>query len=119
MEFIVPAGSWTRRSLYLKIRDRQSYEFAVASAAVALDLDAAVVRDVRIALGGLAAVPWRAREAEDALLGRPLTDATTRAAARSAFAGARPQSHNAFKVELGQSTLVRALLQAASMEPRQ
>src|SRR5262249_34225462 len=69
--FSVPAAPWTRRSLSLKIRDRQSYEFALASAAVALDLGDNVVRDVRIALGGVATVPWRAREAEDALMGRP------------------------------------------------
>ncbi|GEO37685.1 hypothetical protein SAE02_18330 [Skermanella aerolata] len=117
-EFIVPARSWMRRSLYLKIRDRQSYEFAVAAAAVALDLDGGMVRDARIALGGVAAVPWRAREAEDALRGQPLTEAVARTAARLAFAEARPQSHNAYKIELGQSTLVRALLQASSMELR-
>lgn len=117
-EFVVPARPWTRRSLYLKIRDRQSYEFAVAAAAVALDLDGNVVRGSRIALGGVATVPWRAREAEDALRGRPLTEEAAHAAALAAFAGARPQSHNAFKVALGQSTLVRALLQVASMESR-
>ncbi|MCJ8141733.1 xanthine dehydrogenase family protein subunit M [Ancylobacter sp. A5.8] len=115
-EFVVPSGAWTRRSLYLKIRDRQSYEFAVASAAVAVDLDGDVVRNARIALGGVATVPWRALEAEAALRGRPLTAEVARTAARAAFADATPQSHNAFKVELGQSTLVRALLQAASME---
>lgn len=117
-EFVVPAHPWTRRSLYLKIRDRQSYEFAVASAAVALDLDGAVVREARIALGGVATVPWRAREAEDALRGRALTEAVAQVAARSAFAGAKTQSHNAFKVELGQATLVRALLQASKLELR-
>ena len=115
-EFVVPSGAWTRRSLYLKIRDRQSYEFAIASAAVAVDLDGDVVRGARIALGGVATVPWRAREAEAVLRGRPLTTEVARTAARVAFAEATPQSHNAFKIELGQSTLVRALLQAASME---
>jgi xanthine dehydrogenase YagS FAD-binding subunit len=118
VELVIPARPWARRSLYLKVRDRQSYEFALAAAAVALDLDGDVVREARIALGGVASVPWRAREAEDALRGRPLTEATARGAARSAFADARPQSHNAFKVELGQATLVRALLRAASMEIR-
>ena len=117
-EFVVPARPWARRSLYLKVRDRQSYEFAVASAAVALDLDGDVVRDARIALGGLASVPWRAQEAEAALAGERLTEATAEAAARAAFAEAVPQSHNAFKVTLGQATLVQALLQAAAMEPR-
>ncbi len=67
--FSIPAGPWTRRSLYLKIRDRQSYEFALASAAVALDLDGGIVRQARLALGGVATVPWRARDAEAALVG--------------------------------------------------
>lgn len=117
-EFIVPGGAWTRRSLYLKIRDRQSYEFAVASAAVALELDEGIVNDVRIALGGVASVPWRAHEAEEALRGAALTEARATEAARAAFRTAAAQSHNAFKIELGQSTVVRALLQAASMEVR-
>ncbi len=117
-EFIVPAAAWTRRSLYLKIRDRQSYEFAVASVAVGLDLDDGMVREARIALGGLATVPWRAQEAEDALQGRPLTEEAARAAALVAFRGAVRQSHNAFKITIGQAALVRALLQAASMEIR-
>lgn len=115
-EFIVPAGAWARRSLYLKIRDRQSYEFAVASAAVAVDLDGAVVREARVALGGVATVPWRASAAEAALQGRPLTEETANAAAAAAFADARPNAHNAFKIPLGRATLVRALLQVASME---
>ena len=117
-EFVIPGGPWARRSLYLKIRDRQSYEFAVASAAVALDLDGAVVREARIALGGLATVPWRAREAEDVLRGNVLNEPIAERAAQAAFAAAVPQSHNAFKVELGRSTVVRALLQAVSMEVR-
>lgn len=115
-EFIVPSLTWARRSLYLKIRDRQSYEFAVASAAVALDMDGETVRAARIALGGLAAMPWRALAAEEALHDRGLTETTARAAATAAFASARPQSHNRFKVELGKATLVRALLQAKAME---
>jgi xanthine dehydrogenase YagS FAD-binding subunit len=114
--FNVPAGAWTRRSLYLKIRDRQSYEFALASAAVAIDMDGSRVREARIALGGVATVPWRAREAEAVLAGKTLTEPVAEAAARAAFAEARPRVHNAFKVALGQSTLVRALLQAAELE---
>ena len=71
--FFVPAGPWTRRSLYLKIRDRESYEFALASAAVALDLQGGVVREARIALGGVATMPWRASAAEAVLKGKPIT----------------------------------------------
>ena len=85
---------WTRRSLYLKIRDRQSYEFALASAAVALDIDGGIVRQARIALGGVATMPWRAREAEAALVGKPLDEAAAPTAARDRLRGrraARPQ----------------------------
>ena len=114
--FDVPAVPWTRRSLYLKVRDRQSYEFALASAAVALDMDKGSVRQARIALGGAATVPWRAREAEAALAGKPLDEAAAANAARIAFAGAQTRQHNAYKVALGQKTIVRALLQAATLE---
>jgi len=114
--FSVPAGPWARRSLYLKIRDRQSYEFALASAAVALDMEGSTLRQARIALGGVATVPWRSREAEDALAGKVLNEEVAEAAARAAFAAARPRAHNAFKIALGRSTLVRALLQAAELE---
>ncbi len=112
----VPAGPWTRRSLYLKIRDRESYQFALAAAAVALDLRGDAVREVRIALGGVATVPWRAREAEAVLKGKRLDENSARSAAEAAFAGARPRQHNGFKVVLGKRTLERALLTAARME---
>lgn len=113
--FTIPAGPW-RRSLYLKVRDRESYEFALASAAVALDIQNGAVNDVRIALGGVATVPWRAKEAEAALKGKALSDQTVKDAAEAAFAAARPQEHNAFKVDLGKRTLARALTQAAKLE---
>jgi xanthine dehydrogenase YagS FAD-binding subunit len=114
--FTIPATPFAKRSLYLKVRDRASYEFALSSAAVALDLDNGTVRDVRIALGGVAALPWRASEAEEQLKGKKIDEATLAAAAAAAFAKARPREHNAFKVELGKRTLVRALRQAAAME---
>ncbi|HEX4112926.1 MAG TPA: xanthine dehydrogenase family protein subunit M [Stellaceae bacterium] len=114
--FFVPAGAWTRRSLYLKIRDRESYEFALAAAAVALDLDGDTVRTARIALGGVATKPWRTREAEAALTGKPLTETQAEAAAWAAYADATPRDGNRYKVELGRRTLVRALLQAATMK---
>ncbi len=114
--FTIPAGPWTRRSLYLKIRDRASYEFALASAAVALDLDGETVREVRIALGGVATRPWRAHEAEAALKGRALTSGSAREAAEVAFASAVTHGANDYKPELGRRTLVRALLQAKTME---
>jgi xanthine dehydrogenase YagS FAD-binding subunit len=115
--FVVPRGPWTRRSLYLKIRDRTSYDFALASAAVALDLAGdGSVRHARIGLGGLAAKPWRAHEAELALTGRILDEPAAEKAAEAAFAGAVVHGENAFKPELGRRTLVRALLEAARME---
>jgi xanthine dehydrogenase YagS FAD-binding subunit len=116
MAFRVPATPLARRSLYLKIRDRESYEFALASAAVALDLADGTVRAARIALGGVATVPWRAVEAERLLAGKRLDDETVAAAGQAAFAGAQALQHNAFKVELGRRTLARALRQAAAME---
>jgi xanthine dehydrogenase YagS FAD-binding subunit len=116
LAFLIPPLPFARRSLYLKIRDRQSYEFALASAAIALDLQNGTVRDVRIALGGVSALPWRAREAEAHLKGKPLDEPTLNAAAEAAFAEADAREHNAFKVPLGKLTLVRALRQAATME---
>ena len=115
--FTVPAAPWTRRSLYLKVRDRASYEFALASAAVALELAAdRSVREARVALGGVATRPWRAHAAEAALRGRRLDEDAARAAAEAAFAGAVPRGQNAYKIELGRRTVVRALLSAAAME---
>jgi xanthine dehydrogenase YagS FAD-binding subunit len=113
--FVVPRSSWSRRSKFLKVRDRESYEFALASAAVALDMAGGHVRDARIALGGVATVPWRAREAEAALRGRPLNEDTMNAAAEKAFADAAPRGENAFKIALGKRTLVRALRETADM----
>jgi len=114
--YALPAIPAARRSRYVKVRDRDSYQFAVAAAAVALDLEGTTVRDVRLALGGLATVPWRARRAEAALIGQALTEASARAAAEAALADARPRRHNAFKLELGRRTIVRALLEAQAME---
>jgi xanthine dehydrogenase YagS FAD-binding subunit len=112
----VPAKPWARRSLYLKVRDRESYAFALSSAAVALDLHGGAVRDARVALGGVAAIPWRAYEAEEVLRGQRFDEDLARKAASAAFERARPAGGNAFKVKLGQETLVRALIQAAEME---
>ena len=113
--FVIPGGPWPR-SLYRKIRDRQSYAFANASAAVALKLNGDVVEDVRIGLGGVATTPWRAHQAEAALRGRRLTEASATAAATAEFRGARTRKQNAYKVPLGTQTMVRALLEAQAME---
>jgi xanthine dehydrogenase YagS FAD-binding subunit len=109
----VPATPAGRRSCYLKVRDRESYAFATASAAVGLEMDGGSVRAARIALGGVATVPWRAEAAEMALVGQPLSEASAQRAAEVAFEGARPLAHNGFKIELGKRTVVEALMTAA------
>jgi xanthine dehydrogenase YagS FAD-binding subunit len=114
--FNVPAVAWARRSLYLKVRDRESYEFALASAAIALDLQDGKINEARIALGGVATLPWRAREAEALLKGKAPDDETLRAAADAAFLHATTRPENEFKVALGKRTMIRALRQAAAME---
>jgi xanthine dehydrogenase YagS FAD-binding subunit len=96
-------------SHYLKVRDRASYEFALVSVAAALDVQDGVIRDARVVLGGVAHKPWRAQAAEDALRGQPMSaDACSRAGA-VAVQGAQPHQHNAFKVELAQRAVERAL----------
>lgn len=105
----LPPLPFGKRSLYLKVRDRASFAFALASAAVALDVQSGTVRDARVALGGVGTKPWRSHEAEQILLGKPATDEAFRAAANAALAGARTHKDNAFKVELAKRTLVRAL----------
>jgi len=116
VSFFIPAAPWTRRSLYLKIRDRESFAFALVSVAVALDLRKGRVRHARIALGGVATVPWRARDAEAVVEGKALNAETVKAATAAAFAGARRHASNAFKIALGQRTLARAFTQAAEMK---
>jgi xanthine dehydrogenase YagS FAD-binding subunit len=110
----IPLTRAGRGSAYLKIRDRESYAFAQASAAVALVLDGdGTITEARVGLGGVATRPWRAKEAEAALLGRPLTDESARQAGDAALAGARPGNLNAFKIELAKRTLGDALRTAA------
>jgi xanthine dehydrogenase YagS FAD-binding subunit len=114
--FLIPAGPWTRRSTYVKVRDRESYEFGLATAAVALQLEGSRVLVARIALGGVAYRPWRAHEAEASLTGRELDESTAERAAEVAFASAVTHADNVFKPALGRHTLVRALLQAQALE---
>jgi xanthine dehydrogenase YagS FAD-binding subunit len=114
--FLFPATAAAKRSAYLKIRDRESYEFALASAAVALDMANGSVRDARIALGGVATKPWRARDAERALIGKALDEDSARLAGEIAFQGAAPREHNSYKIALGRETVARALMHVAQME---
>ena len=105
------AGS---KQLYLKLRDRASYEFALASAAVVLTITSGSITRARIALGGVGTKPWRSPEAEAALTGKPANDATFRRAAEAALQGAKPQSENRFKIELAKRCLTHALRTAAA-----
>jgi xanthine dehydrogenase YagS FAD-binding subunit len=105
----LPEMPFARNSHYLKVRDRASYAFALVSVAVAVDLDGGTIRDVRIALGGVAHKPWRAPEAEALLRGQAVTPELLMRAGEAAVRGAQPQKDNAFKVELAQRAVVRAL----------
>jgi xanthine dehydrogenase YagS FAD-binding subunit len=113
----LPAKAFSARSHYLKVRDRASYAFALASAAVALEMRGSTIVDARIALGGVATKPWRSREAEVLLSAKPATEAVFRAAAEAALTGARGQKDNQFKIELAKRTLVRALTETVKRGP--
>jgi xanthine dehydrogenase YagS FAD-binding subunit len=111
----IPPTPFFAKSHYLKVRDRASYEFALASAAVALDIDGGKIKQARVALGGVASKPWRSIAAEKALVGAPAADGTYAKAAEAALADAKPQSFNAFKIELAKRTIVAALSTVAAM----
>lgn len=106
---VLPAPKAGTKSLYLKLRDRAAYEFALASAAVVMRTNGGRIEHARLALGGVGTIPWRAHEAEAALQGKQANAGTFRAAAEAALRGARPRSENAFKVELAKRCVVRAL----------
>jgi len=109
----VPTTPLGRASTYHKIRDRESYAFALASAAVALQIDGDSVRDARIVIGGLATRPWRCRAAEQVLRGRALTPEIARAAGDAALQGAKANRDNTFRIELGARTVADALMIAS------
>ena len=109
----IPAAAHARKSTYLKVRERTSYAYALASAAVGLDVQGGQIRSARVALGGVGTKPWRSPEAEKILTGAPATEATFRAAAAAAVRDAQPREQNRFKVELAQNTLVRALMEVS------
>ena len=114
----LPQLPFATRSRYRKVRDRASYAFALVSVAAALDVTDGIVREVRIALGGVAHVPWRALQAELTLRGKPATEEMFRQAADAELADARPLSDNAFKVPLARNVLVRTLLDLTGEENR-
>jgi xanthine dehydrogenase YagS FAD-binding subunit len=105
----VPCAGFTRRSRYLKVRDRASFDFALVSVAAALHIDAGQVREVRLVAGGVGTKPWRLRGSEHALAGAPATERSFSAAAARASDGARPLGHNGFKLELLRRCVRRVL----------
>jgi xanthine dehydrogenase YagS FAD-binding subunit len=105
----IPALPWATRSQYRKVRDRASFAFAVVSVAVAVDLHEGMIRDCRIALGGVAHVPWRATRAEDELRGATASEAAFAAAADAELAQAEPLRDNAYKIPLVRNVLVQTL----------
>jgi xanthine dehydrogenase YagS FAD-binding subunit len=109
----IPITAYTKNSTYLKIRDRSSYEFALVSVAAGLDLSGGRINAARVALGGVAPVPWRAREAERMLQGKVPSRAVFTAAAQSALRGARGYGENDYKIPLAQRAIVRALQTAS------
>jgi xanthine dehydrogenase YagS FAD-binding subunit len=111
------AARFAAHARYLKVRDRTSYAFAIVAAAAALRIDTGVIADARLALGGVAMKPWRAREAERVLMGARAEKAQFRRAAEAALAEAKPAGDNAFKIELARRVVARALMLAAAGTP--
>jgi xanthine dehydrogenase YagS FAD-binding subunit len=111
----LPAMPWATRSVYVKVRDRAAFDFALVSAAVVLDVQGNTIRQARVALGGVATKPWRSADAEHALIGKAATDETFAAAGLAAVKEAKPQKFNAFKVELARRTLAVALSSAVAI----
>ena len=112
----LPAQGYASHHSYIKLRDRQSYAFALVSVAVGLEMDGDTIRAAGIALGGVAHKPWRDREAEALLVGKPASEEQFKAFADAVLRDAQPLEHNAFKINLARRTIVRALQRAVAME---
>ena len=110
----LPKNNFAGKSYYLKVRDRASYAFALISVAAALEMNGGKIRQVRIAMGGVAHKPWRAANAEKMLIGKAATEANFKLAAEAEMKNAKPLEHNKFKVELGKRGIVRALQMATN-----
>jgi xanthine dehydrogenase YagS FAD-binding subunit len=110
----LPRPSAGSKQVYLKLRDRTSYEFALASAAIVLTVTGGKVTRARLALGGVGTKPWRSTEAESALVGKPADAANFRKAAEAALRDAKPQSENGYKIELAKRCLTHALRMAVT-----
>lgn len=114
----LPKNNFADKSYYLKVRDRASYAFALVSVAAALETRGSSIAQARVVLGSVAHKPWRSIEAEKALIGRPATEQTFKAAAQAALKGAKPLAHNGYKVELGKRAIVLALQRAMTAARR-
>jgi xanthine dehydrogenase YagS FAD-binding subunit len=110
---ILPANINAKSGVYLKLRDRASYSFALISVAAILDIDDNKIRDARIALGGVAHKPWRLQEAEQFLVGKAVDEALFQQAAELALRNAQTLEHNKFKVEMSKRAIRRALMVSA------
>jgi len=111
----IPENAFSKNTHYFKVRDRASYAFALVSVAAALDMDGKNIKEARLAMGGVAHKPWRLKEAEKALAGKPANEETFRQAAEIAMKGAKAYKHNAFKLKLGPNVIVEALKNAAGI----
>lgn len=111
----LPKSNFAKNSYYLKVRDRASYAFALVAVAAALELDGGTIKQSRIVLGGVAHKPWRSREAEAALAGKPVSEESFRQAAEAALRRARPLADNDYKVELAKRAIVRAMMRTSQL----
>jgi xanthine dehydrogenase YagS FAD-binding subunit len=111
----IPDNNFAKNSYYLKVRDRQSYAFALVSVAVALDIDNGVIRNARLAMGGVAHKPWRLLDAEKSLVGKPVSEESFKQAAAIAMQGAKAYEYNSFKLKLAPATITEALKHASGL----
>ncbi|WP_345954065.1 xanthine dehydrogenase family protein subunit M [Mucilaginibacter sp. PAMB04168] len=111
----IPVNNFANHSYYLKVRDRASYAFALVSVAAAMDIQNGIIKDARLAMGGVAHKPWRLTAAEQALRGKPATAATFEQAAQVAMQGAKSFKDNAFKLTMAPATITEALKHAAGL----
>lgn len=115
IELPVASADFAANSHYLKVRDRASYAFAMVAVAAALQMDGKVIKQARLVLGGVAHKPWRSEEAEALLVGQRVSQESFQRAAQAALRDAKPLAHNAYKVELGQRSVMRALMRASRL----
>jgi len=111
----IPDNNFAKHSHYLKIRDRQSYAFALVSVAAALDISGGTIRNARLAMGGVAHKPWRLFEAERSLIGKPVSEESFKHAAQIAMQGAKAYEYNAFKLRMAPAAITEALKQASGL----